>query len=48
MMYILWVIALIGILVITFNGFQYADLNLIVGIFFFFTLINTFFAIKGK
>ncbi len=47
-MYILWVASLIGILTITFANFQYSDLNLIVGILFVLTLINTFFTVKKK
>lgn len=46
--YFLWAVSLIGILVITFTNFQYADVNLIVGVLFIFTLINTFFRIKEK
>jgi len=48
MMYVLWTFSLAGILVITFNNFQYMDLNIIVGILFFFTLLNTFFTLNKK
>ena len=48
MMYVLWAVSLIGILIITFQNFEYSDLNLIVGVIFVFTLINTFFTIKEK
>ena len=47
-MYALWAVSLIGILVVTFTNFQYSDVNLIVGVIFIFTLINTFFTIKEK
>ncbi len=42
-MYFLWTLSLIGVLVITFTTFQYPDLNFIVSVFFFFTILNTFF-----
>ena len=47
-MYILWTISLVGILTITFTNFQHMDLNIIVGVLFFFTLLNTFFTVKKK
>lgn len=47
-MYMLWVASLIGILVITFSGFQYMDLNLFVGILFLFTVINTFLTLQRQ
>ena len=48
MMYVLWAFSLIGILMITFSNFQYTDLNVIVGILFFFALLNTFFTLNKK
>ena len=47
-MYILWIISLIGLLVITFTNFQYLDLNVIVVILFALTLINSFFTLRRK
>ena len=47
-LYILWTISLIGILVVTFTNFQYEDLNTLIGVILFFTLLNTFFYIKTK
>ena len=47
-MYILWIVSLIGILVITFTGFKYTDLNLIVAVIFSLTVINSFFTSKNK
>ena len=47
-MYALWVLALIGILLITFTNFQHLDLDIIVSVIFLFTLVNTFFVIKSK
>ena len=47
-MYIFWIASLIGILVITFTGFQYMDLNMMVGILLLFTILNTFFTVYQK
>ena len=47
-MYIFWIASLIGILIVTFTNFQYLDLNVIVGVLFIFTLVNTYFIIKEK
>jgi hypothetical protein len=47
-MYIMWTLSLIGILVVTFTNFQYVDLNVIVGVLLFFTLINTFFSVNRR
>ena len=48
-MYILWILSIIGLLVITFSKFQFVDLNVIVGVLVFFTLVNSFLTItRGK
>ena len=47
-LYILWAVSLAGIFGTIFTNFQYSDLNLLVGIIFIFTLVNTFFRIKEK
>lgn len=47
-MYVLWAVSLLGLLVITFTSFKYMDLNVIVGILFFFTILNTFIAVNKK
>lgn len=47
-MYVMWIVSIIGILVITFRNFEYLDLNIIVGVFFLFTLFNTLFRIGRK
>ena len=47
-MYVMWAVSLIGVLLITFQNFEYEDLNMIVGVIFFFTLVNTFFTLKKK
>lgn len=47
-LYALWTLFLIGVLVITFTNFQYSDLNFIVSVLFFFTVINSFFAVRRK
>lgn len=44
-MYMMWAVSLAGILVVTFSNFQYLDLNIIVGVFFLLTLVNTLFRI---
>ena len=46
MMYLLWTFTLLGILIITFTNFQYIDLNVIVAVLLFFTLINSFFSLN--
>ncbi|MDP8266974.1 MAG: hypothetical protein P9M07_08580 [Candidatus Aceula meridiana] len=45
-MYSLWTLTVIGVLVITFQGFQYPDLNILVGILLVLTVINSYFSIK--
>ncbi len=48
-LYLMWSLSLMGILLITFQEFRYEDLNAIVGILFFFTILNTFFSVaQGK
>ena len=47
-MYILWTVSIIGILIITFTSFRYIDLDVIIGILFLLTLINTFVTLKRK
>jgi len=47
-MYVLWTVSLIGILVITFTNFRYADLNIIVGVLFLFTVVNSLITMKTK
>ena len=48
-MYILWILSIIGLLVITFSKFAYVDLNVIVGVLIFFTFVNSFLTVKrGK
>ncbi|HOW35265.1 MAG TPA: hypothetical protein PL155_02465 [Candidatus Omnitrophota bacterium] len=47
-MYVMWAVSLAGILIITFSNFQYLDLNIIVGVFFLLTLVNTLFRIGKK
>ena len=45
-MYVLWTATLLGILIITFTNFQYLDLNVFVGVLFFFAVINSFFSLN--
>ncbi len=47
-MYVLWVAALIGLMVIVFTSFQYIDLNILVLVLFVFAGLNTFLAVKTK
>ena len=47
-MYAMWTISLIGLLVITFTNFEYADLNTIVIILFLLTVANSFFTTHRK
>jgi len=48
MMYVLWILTLIGILVVTFTSFQYPDLNIVVLLLTIFALANTYFSLKHK
>jgi len=47
-MYLLWIVTIIGILAATFTSFRYEDLNLIAFVLLVFTSINTFFAVKQQ
>ena len=47
-LFVLWIVSLLGLLVITFTNFKYPDLNIIVAVFFFFAILNSFFKVKIK
>ncbi len=47
-MYVLWTATIVAILSATFTNFQYEDLNILAGIFLFFSILNSIFAVIRK
>lgn len=47
-MYVLWTATIIAVLSATFTNFQYEDLNILAGVLFVFSALNSFFMLSRK